>query len=89
MRMGLLFFDENFLMRITLIIIIDHFELLHKSLKDATPKNRQSSLTLLAELLHKRSPNADETADRGHNHHLVIIISTEPKMGKKNFAQKS
>ena len=80
-----------FLMRITLIIIIDHFELLHKSLKDATPKNRQSSLTLLAELLHKSYAPQTQTRRQIEVTITTLLSSSAPnrKWEKKTLHKKA
>ena len=86
MRMGLLFFDENYL---------DNYYRPLRAAPQIIERRHSQKQTIITDITGTvgpqiiRSPNADETADRGHNHHLVIIISTEPKMEKKNFAQKS
>ena len=89
--MGLLFFDENYFDE----NYLDNYYRPLRAAPQIIERRHSQKQTIITDITGRaapqiiRSPNADETADRGHNHHPVIITSTEPKTGKKNFAQKS
>ena len=91
MRMGLLFFYENYFDE----NYLDNYYRPLRAASQIIERYHSQKQTIITDITGRaapqiiRSPNTDKTADRGHNHHLVIIISTEPKMEKKNFAQKS